>query len=125
VRIDELQFELPTELIAQRPVEPRDASRLLVLTRPAGQVEHRRFRDIRQYLRPGDCLILNDTRVIPARFFCQRATGGQVEALFLHQTGGPCFVASRQAVVNLNLHNKLPFDWFNKIKKPGNVSRAP
>jgi S-adenosylmethionine:tRNA ribosyltransferase-isomerase len=86
MRLKELQFELPDELIAQRPAEPRDASRLLVLDRASGRIEHRTFRDIRRYLRPGDCLGLNDTRVIPARFFCRRATGGRIEGLYLHQT---------------------------------------
>jgi S-adenosylmethionine:tRNA ribosyltransferase-isomerase len=87
VRLKELQFELPEELIAQRPAEPRDASRLLVLERSTGQIEHRKFRDICGYARPGDCLTLNDTRVIPARFFCRRATGGKVEGLYLHRVG--------------------------------------
>jgi S-adenosylmethionine:tRNA ribosyltransferase-isomerase len=87
VRLKELQFELPSELIAQRPAQPRDASRLLVLERATGKIEHRAFRDIRRYLRAGDCLVLNDTRVIPARFFCQRATGGKIEGLYLHQAG--------------------------------------
>ncbi len=86
VRLDELDFELPEELIAQRPVEPRDSSRLMVLHRPEGRLEHRRFREIVEYLRPGDCLVLNDTRVIPARFFCRKTTGGRVEGLYLHQT---------------------------------------
>jgi S-adenosylmethionine:tRNA ribosyltransferase-isomerase len=87
VQLKELQFELPDELIAQRPAQPRDASRLLVLERATGSIQHRTFRDIRQYLEPDDCLVLNDTRVIPARFFCRRATGGKVEALYLHQLG--------------------------------------
>jgi len=87
VRLTELQFELPEELIAQRPAEPRDASRLLVLERSTGKIEHHTFREICRYLRPGDCVTLNDTRVIPARFFCRRATGGKVEALYLHQIG--------------------------------------
>jgi S-adenosylmethionine:tRNA ribosyltransferase-isomerase len=81
-------FELPPERIAQRPVEPRDASRLLVLHRATGDIEHRTFREIVEYLRPGDCLLRNDTRVIPARFFCRRRTGGRVEALFLHEQAG-------------------------------------
>jgi S-adenosylmethionine:tRNA ribosyltransferase-isomerase len=88
VRLDELQFDLPGELIAQRPAEPRDASRLLVLDRATGRAEHRFFRDVGEYLRPGDGLVLNDTRVIPARFYCRRATGGRVEALFQHEADG-------------------------------------
>lgn len=86
MRLGELHYDLPTELIAQRPAEPRDASRLLVLDRATGRIEHRGFRDIGEYLRPDDVLVLNDTRVIPARFFCRRATGGKVEALFTHKS---------------------------------------
>lgn len=85
MRLQELQFELPRELIAQQAVEPRDAARLLVLDRGTGRIEHRRFRDISEYLRAGDRLVLNDTRVISARFFARRATGGGVECLFLHE----------------------------------------
>ncbi len=88
MRRDELQYELPPELIAQHPVEPRDAARLLVLDRATGRITHRRFRDLGEYLAPGDRLVLNDTRVLPARFFCRRATGGRVEALFLHESAG-------------------------------------
>ncbi len=87
MRLKELQFELPSELVAQRPAEPRDASRLLVLERSTGKIDHHTFREIRRYLEPSDCLLLNDTRVIPARFFCRRATGGKVEALYLHEIG--------------------------------------
>jgi S-adenosylmethionine:tRNA ribosyltransferase-isomerase len=88
VRLSELQYELPRGLIAQRPVEPRDAARLLVLDRASGRMAHRVFRDIGDYLRPGDCLVLNDTRVIPARFFCRRQSGGRIEALFVREQGG-------------------------------------
>ncbi len=86
MRRNELLYDLPEELIAQQPAEPRDASRLLVV--PAdGDFQHRTFRDLSDYLRPGDCLVFNDTRVVPARFFARRATGGRVEGLFLHQSG--------------------------------------
>ncbi len=86
VRRAELQYDLPPELIAQRAIEPRDAARLLVLDRATGALHHRIFRDLGDYLAPGDCLVLNDTRVIPARFFLRRRTGGRVEALFLRAT---------------------------------------
>ena len=88
MRLAELQYDLPPELIAQHPVEPRDSSRLLVLDRDSGRIEHRVFREIGEYLDADDCLVLNDTRVIPARFFCRRATGGTVEGLFLHERDG-------------------------------------
>lgn len=82
----DFDYALPPELIAQTPAEPRDSSRLMVLDRDSGQIEHRTFRDISQYLRPGDLLVLNNTRVIPARLYGQKAnTGGQVEVLLLEQ----------------------------------------
>ncbi|MBW7906155.1 MAG: tRNA preQ1(34) S-adenosylmethionine ribosyltransferase-isomerase QueA [Phycisphaerae bacterium] len=80
----QLAYELPAERIAQHPAEPRDASRLLVLDRATGDITHTVFGRIGDWLRPGDCLVLNNTRVLPARFFCRRSTGGRVEALFLH-----------------------------------------
>lgn len=80
----ELLFDLPPELIAQRPTEPRDASRLLVVEPAAGRISHHCFHDLPGFLRSGDCLVLNDTRVVPARFFLRRASGGRVEALFVH-----------------------------------------
>jgi S-adenosylmethionine:tRNA ribosyltransferase-isomerase len=80
----EFDYELPPEQIAQTPVEPRDASRLMVVHRATGQIEHRIFRELGEYLRPGDLLVLNETRVIPARLFGRKArTGGRVELLLL------------------------------------------
>lgn len=87
MKLSELHFNLPEELVAQRPAEPRDSSRLLVLHRNTGKIEHRSFRDIIDYVRAGDCLTVNDTRVVPARFFCRKKTGGRIEALYLHRTG--------------------------------------
>lgn len=81
--VRELQYDLPDELIAQRPAEPRDSSRLLVVDRRSGELRHRVFREVGEELRPGDCLVVNDTRVVPARFFARRATGGRVECFFL------------------------------------------
>ena len=80
-------YELPQELIAQTPVEPRDSSRLMVLDRKTGEIEHRIFRDLTDYLESGDCLILNNTRVIPARIFgVKMETGAVVEFLLLKQS---------------------------------------
>ncbi|MBK8914639.1 MAG: tRNA preQ1(34) S-adenosylmethionine ribosyltransferase-isomerase QueA [Phycisphaerales bacterium] len=90
----ELDFHLPPERIAQHPVQPRDASRLLVLNRADGSIAHAVFRDVGRWLRAGDLLVVNDTRVVPARFFAQRAGGGRVEGLFLHgapQEGEGCW----------------------------------
>src|SRR5438034_5977817 len=82
--ISDFDYDLPQELIAQIPIEPRDASRLLVVHRDSGKFEHRHFRDIGAYLRPGDLLIANQSRVLPARLLGQRAeTGGAVEVLLL------------------------------------------
>lgn len=106
MRRDELQFDLPPDLIAQRPATPRDASRLLVLHRDGGRVEHRRFRDLGDYLEPGDCLACNDTRVIPARFFCTRRSGGRIEALFLRAAGDGWRVLLKPSA-RLKLHEVL------------------
>ncbi len=79
----DFDYELPPELIAQIPIEPRDSSRLLVVHRDSGTFEHRVFRDLVEYLRPGDLLVCNDSRVIPARLHGRKPTGGQVEVLLL------------------------------------------
>ncbi|MCL1796374.1 MAG: tRNA preQ1(34) S-adenosylmethionine ribosyltransferase-isomerase QueA [Clostridia bacterium] len=86
MRTDDFAYDLPEGLIAQRPVEPRDESRLLVCDRTAGVREHRRFRDITAYLRPLDALAINVTRTIPARLIgvCER-TGGEAELLLLRR----------------------------------------
>ena len=82
----EFWYELPEQLIAQTPIEPRDASRMLTLDRNTGEIGHLRFRDFLSLLRKGDTLILNDTRVIPARLYGKRAdTGGDIEFLLLEQ----------------------------------------
>ncbi|HVT72795.1 MAG TPA: S-adenosylmethionine:tRNA ribosyltransferase-isomerase, partial [Lacunisphaera sp.] len=76
-------FELPERLIAQKPADRRDASRLLVVDRAKHAIEHRRFADLPEYLRPGDCLFRNNAAVIPARLHAHRPTGGEVECLLL------------------------------------------
>lgn len=84
MKTSDFVYELPQELIAQTPVEPRDASRLLVLDRRTGEIAHRRFREIGEYLRPGDLLVANESRVIPARLFGRKIpSGGKVELLLL------------------------------------------
>jgi len=88
VLTSDFAYDLPQELIAQHPVEPRDSSRLLVYHRDTGAIEHRVFQEITDYLRPGDALVINDTRVIPARLLGNRAgTGGAVELLLLKRLG--------------------------------------
>lgn len=80
-------FDLPEELIAQTPLAQRDSSRLLHLNKMTGEVEHLLFSDLPRFLHPGDCLVLNDSRVLPARLIGQRPTGGQVEVLLLRDMG--------------------------------------
>ena len=87
MRTKDFWYDLPEELIAQTPLEQRDASRLLVLDRETGSVNHRRFYDIIEYLKPGDCLVMNDSRVLPARLLGHRPTGGAVEVLLLRDLG--------------------------------------
>ncbi len=84
MRTDDFDYDLPSGLIAQDPVEPRDACRLMVVERTSGQVDHRAFRDVLEYLRPGDVLVVNETRVLPARLLgAKDESGGAVEILLL------------------------------------------
>lgn len=86
MKVSDFDYELPEELIAQTPLADRPASRLLVLDKKSGEIAHKTFRDIISYLKPGDCLVLNDTKVIPARLYGEREdTGAPVEFLLLEQ----------------------------------------
>ncbi len=85
MKTDELDYHLPESLIAQNPLEKRTESRLMVIDRNRSDQTHDLFKNISDYLQPGDCLVLNDTKVIPARFFLKRQTGGKIEGLFLDQ----------------------------------------
>ena len=87
MKLSDFMYDLPEERIAQTPVEPRDHSRLMVLHRDTDQIEHRHFYDVIDYLNPGDVLVINETRVIPARLFGERAGGGACEVLLLRQLG--------------------------------------
>lgn len=88
MRVDEFDYYLPEDRIAQHPVTPRDSSRLMVVDRSTGEIHHRVFRDIVEYLKAGDVLVVNDTRVIPARLYGEReGTGGKVEVLLLRDLG--------------------------------------
>ncbi|MEN6427072.1 MAG: tRNA preQ1(34) S-adenosylmethionine ribosyltransferase-isomerase QueA [Phycisphaerales bacterium] len=89
MKTNQLDYELPSELIAQDPAGVRSESRLLVLDRASGCLADNRFSQITDHLRRGDCLVLNDTKVLPAKFFARRATGGGLEALFLSETPTP------------------------------------
>ena len=86
MKTSDFDYHLPQEFIAQTPVEPRDASRLLVLDRSMGTIQHKHFNQLGEFLRPKDLLVLNETRVIPARLFARKIpTGGRVEILLLKQ----------------------------------------
>ncbi len=86
--IDAYDYHLPPELIAQTPCGKRDSSRLMIIDKNKGEISHGRFSDIENILRPGDCLVINDTRVVPARLFGKKETGGRVEVLILNYHEG-------------------------------------
>jgi len=88
VKTSDFDYELPPELIAQTPIEPRDASRLMVVDRRTGEIDHRYFRDLPSFLQAGDLLVHNESRVIPARLFARKPTGGGVEILLLRRRAG-------------------------------------
>ena len=87
MKTSDFWYDLPEKLIAQTPLEQRDTSRLLVLNKDTGEVKHQHFYDVIDYLRPGDCLVMNDSRVLPARLLGHRPTGGAVEVLLLRDLG--------------------------------------
>jgi S-adenosylmethionine:tRNA ribosyltransferase-isomerase len=109
MKTSDFDYILPPEYIAQTPVEPRDSSRLLVLHRDTGLLEHRVFREIGQYFHSGDLLVINQTRVIPARIFAKKSTGGNVEILLLRRenlltweclVGGKGLLVGRQITID-------------------------
>lgn len=91
----ELDYELPETLIAQRPAEPRDSSRLMVVDVKSGEISHHTFRDLPHFLRPRDAVVLNETKVLPARLIAHKPSGGKVELLFLRDLGGLWEVLAR------------------------------
>jgi len=116
MEVSDLDFDLPEELIAQVPVEPRDASRLLVLPRSGGEPRHLHFADLPDLLSPGDLLVLNDSRVIPARLVGRRESGGRVEVLLVEPSpgappAGPArWRAMAQASKSIRIGSRLDFD---------------
>lgn len=89
MRLEDFTFDLPERLIAQEPLARRDSSRMMVLSRKEGTVSHREFTRLPEYLREGDLLVLNDTRVIPTRLLGSKASGGKVELLLVERSSGP------------------------------------
>ncbi|MFQ5952475.1 MAG: tRNA preQ1(34) S-adenosylmethionine ribosyltransferase-isomerase QueA [Candidatus Omnitrophota bacterium] len=88
MKLSEFDYDLPEGLIAQEPLEDREGARLMVLDRSSGKIDERSFNEIDEFIEPEDCLVLNDTRVIPARLFGARKTGGRVEIFLLDNTSG-------------------------------------
>ena len=88
MKVSEFNYELPEELIAQTPLEKRDESRLMILNRKEQKIEHKQFKNIIEYLKPGDVLVRNNTKVIPARLYGQKETGAKVEFLLLNNIEG-------------------------------------
>ena len=93
--ISELDYELPEALIAQSPAQPRDSSRLMLVDVGRGEITHHTFYDLPRFLHPGDALVLNEAKVLPARLYARRPGGGEVELLFLRDLGGPWEVLAR------------------------------
>lgn len=93
MKLTEFDYYLPEELIAQVPIEKRDESRLMVLDKKTGEIEHKRFKDIIEFLEPGDCLVRNNTKVIPARLYGKKETGAKVEFVLLKNIEGDIWEA--------------------------------
>jgi S-adenosylmethionine:tRNA ribosyltransferase-isomerase len=98
LKLSDFDYELPKELIAQYPLETREKCRLMVLDRARHTIEHKTFKNIAEYLNKGDLLILNDTKVIPARLFGKRKTGGRVEIFLLEKKNPTCEALVRPSV---------------------------
>ena len=109
MEVSEFNYNLPQELIAQVPIEKRDESRLLVLNRKTGEIEHKVFKDIIDYLQPGDCLVRNNTKVIPARLYGKKETGANVEFLLLKNIEGDIWESIVRPGNKLHIGTKVIF----------------
>lgn len=112
MRVEDFDYQLPEELIAQDPIEPRDASRLLIMDKTTGALRHSVFNQLGQELHPGDMLVINDTKVLPARLFATKESGATIELLLLKQVElnlWQCLVRpGRKALPGVKLHFALP-----------------
>ena len=109
MKVSEFNYELPEELIAQTPIEKRDESRLMVLERKKQTIEHKVFKDIIDYLEPGDCLVRNNTKVLPARLYGKKETGAKVEFLLLNQIEGDIWESIVRPGNKLHVGTKVIF----------------
>ena len=109
MKVTEFDYELPEELIAQTPIEKRDESRLMVLNRKEHTIEHKTFRDIIDYLEPGDCLVRNNTKVIPARIYGKKETGANIEFLLLNNIEGDIWETIVRPGNKLHIGTKVIF----------------
>ena len=109
MKVSEFNYELPEELIAQTPIEKRDESRLMVLDREKQTIEHKTFKDIIDYLEPGDCLVRNNTKVIPARIYGKKETGAKVEFLLLKNIEGDIWESIVRPGNKLHVGTKVIF----------------
>ena len=109
MKVTEFNYELPEELIAQTPIEKRDESRLMVLNRKNNTIEHKTFKDIIDYLEPGDCLVRNNTKVIPARIYGKKETGANIEFLLLNNIEGDIWETIVRPGNKLHIGTKVIF----------------
>ena len=109
MKVSEFNYDLPQELIAQTPIEKRDESRLMVLDRSKQTIEHKTFKDIIDYLEPGDCLVRNNTKVIPARIYGKKETGAKVEFLLLKNIEGDIWETIVRPGNKLHIGTKVIF----------------
>lgn len=109
MKTSDFWYDLPEELIAQTPIKERDTSRLLVLDRFSGEIRHKHFYDVTAYLQPGDCLVMNDSRVLPARLLGRRPTGGAVELLLLRDLGNKTWECLAKPGKKLHIGQQIVF----------------
>ena len=109
MKLDDFNYNLPEELIAQTPIKKRDESRLMVLDRENHTIEHKRFKDIIEFLKPGDVLVRNNTKVIPARLYGKKETGANVEFLLLNNIEGDVWEAIVRPGNKLHIGTKVSF----------------
>ena len=109
MNVSDFNYELPEELIAQVPIKKRDESRLMVLNKEKQTIEHKKFKDIIDYLNPGDCLVINNTKVIPARLYGKKETGANVEFLLLNNIEGDIWESIVRPGNKLHVGTKVIF----------------